>query len=266
MATRPTVSAKSAFGGTASQSQNPFIKWAENRKERRMQSEEAASRLIIDDTAKNEATIINKLESINFDTSKLPKEVLEYKSDPANKYGDLEMAAMALISKIRKNPQAITLDIRPFDQKLLTLVMMFKEAVEHGNTRAARAAKAALIRAVYEIRYRIPQNQLDIAKLFVEANTKYLDQWITLVSLAQVADQMKRNVDEQKEQHQQAKDRYDEETAKLAKRTEETDLIYISISSFRGFFSHKFHQVTGITIQHICDLQQDRKCDFLIFS
>lgn len=232
---RPDLSARRTGVPTAAKSSNPFANWLASRKERRRQAEEEASRLITNKIAENETIIIDKLNSIDFIHSKLPKAVLEAKANPDQRYGDLEYAAQGIIRIILKNPQVIKMDIRKFDQKLLTLVLLFKQAVEQGDSRAAYAAKGAVVRAVSDIRSRIPQNQPELAKQFVEANANYLDQWITLVTLAQVADRTKQNVDTQRSRFEKAQTKDAEDTETLRKQIQDDDEL---LMAFKQLVDH----------------------------
>ena len=191
-------------GSAVKTSANPFANWLAARKERKNQAEEQASRMITNRIAENESIIIDQLNSIDFLHSRLPAEVLHAKSRETQPCGDLEYASRAIVHMLLKNPQTIKMDIRKIDQKLLTLVLLYKQAIEQGDQRAAYAAKGALIRGFNDIRSRIPQNQPELAKQFVEANAEYLDRWVTLVGLAQVADRTKQNVDNQREKYNQA--------------------------------------------------------------
>ncbi len=177
---------------------NPFTEWRERRKEAKKQAEEQAAKQITNDTARNENTIIDTLESIDFLHSKLRKEVLELKSNPDQPCGDLEYAKRAIVHLMTKNPHTSGMDLRKIDKELLILVIWFKQSVELGDERAAYAAKAALIRGVNDIRCRIPANQPELYKEFVDANAKYLDNWVSLVGLCQGADRMKQNIASQK--------------------------------------------------------------------
>lgn len=188
---------KTRNGGN--RSKNPFAQWAARRKEAKQAAAEEAARKITNDTAKNEAALVDTLASIDFLHSKLPKEVLEAKSDPSRSCGDLEYAARAMQHMLIKNPQTISVDLRGIDEKLMTLVILFKQAVEQGDERAAFAARAGLLRGFNHIRNRVPANQPELSRLFVESNVKYLDSWVTLVGMSQVADRMKQNVDRQRE-------------------------------------------------------------------
>lgn len=172
--------------------------WIQGRKERKKALAEQTAKIITDDTAKNETAIIDTLSSIDFIHSRLPKEVLEAKSNPNRPCGDLEYASKAICRMLLKNPQTLSLDLRKLDEKLLTISMLFKQSIEQGDKRAAFAAKAALVRGINDIRTRIPANSPELFNQFIEANAKYLDSWITLVGLAQVADRMEQNAEEQK--------------------------------------------------------------------
>jgi hypothetical protein len=204
-----------ARSGRGTTSRNPFAAWLAHRKEAKMAAAEQAAKIITNDTAKNEAAIVDKLASIDFLHSKLPKEVLDAKSDPNRPYGDLEYASRAIQSILLKNPQSLSADIRSIDEKLLTLSILFKQAIEQGDEKAAFAAKAGLLRGLTNIRNKIPENQPDLFKLFVETNTKYLDSWVTLVNLSQVSDRMKQNVEREREMYASEKEKCDNDTDAL---------------------------------------------------
>lgn len=185
-------------GSGGNNSRNPFAAWIARRKETKQRAAEQAAKAITNDTAKNEAALADTLAAIDFLHSRLPSEVVEAKSKPDQPCGDLEYAARAMRRMILKNPQMISVDLRMIDEKLLTLALLFKQAVEQGDERAAYAAKAGLVRGLNNIRSKVPENQPELARQFVELNTKYLDSWVTLVGLAQVADRMKQNVDHER--------------------------------------------------------------------
>lgn len=220
---RPDLTYRRAGVLTQQKPKGLFAGWREERERRRMEAKEEASRLITNKLAENELQFIRKLESINFRNSRLPAEVLQKKSDPNQPYGDLEYAARAIVSTLRKNPQVIKMDIRKLDEKLMTLILLFKQAVEQGDERAAYAAKGGIVRGVAEIRTRIPQNQPELANQFVEANAKYLEQWVNLVGMAQAADRMKENVNNQKEICEDDVRREEAETEKLRKELLDDD-------------------------------------------
>ena len=255
---RPNQPAKNADASGKSKCSNPFRNWLEKRKERIHETKEGASRLITSRNTKNENIIIGKLEAIDFINSALPKSALEAKTKPDQPCGDLEYAAQGIAQMLRKNPQTIKVDIRKFDEKLLTLVLLFKRNVEYGNVRAAYAAKGAIVRAVVDIRNRIPQEQPELTTLFVEANTKYLEQWILLVMLAQVADAMKKNVGEQRARLEADQKRYDESAAALYQRLQaDPQLMEAFHSVNRGTdsqnrfeWSDETHEIRQLMVEH----------------
>lgn len=212
---RPNVSARRPGAAGGRQSQNPIANWLERRKERRAKAENEAARMITNKIAQNENIIIDTLSAIDFYNSKLPKEVLERKAKPEHRCGELEYATKAIIATLRKNPQTIKMDIRKIDEKILTLVLLFKQAVEQGDTEAAYAARASIARAVHDIRCRIPQEQPELSRQFVEVNTEYLDQLVTLVLQAQQADRTKENVERQRKLLEKAEAEYEETVQKL---------------------------------------------------
>ena len=196
-------------------SKNPFAQWAARRKEAKQAAAEEAARTITNDTARNEAAFVETLASIDFLHSKLPKEVLEAKSDPSRPCGDLEYASRAMQQMLVNNPQTISVDLRGIDEKLMGLVILFKQAVEQGDERAAFAARAGLLRGFTQIRNRVPANQPELSRLFVESNVKYLDSWVTLIGLSQVADRLKQNLDEQRARYNDELAKDEESTASL---------------------------------------------------
>lgn len=225
---RPMINPERMSASGGGKSNNPFLNWVGKRKERRTQMEEEVSQIVINETAGYENAMIDKLSSIDFLHSKLPREVLEHRSSPNQTCGDLEYAAKAIICTLTNRPQTITMDIREMDKKTLELVLLFKQTVEQGDVKAAYAAKGALVRVMADIRSRIPQNQPELAKQFVEVNTKYLDQWITLVGLSQVADRTKQNLDVQRGRLQEAQKKNDANVKELEKLIREDETFAIA--------------------------------------
>ena len=258
---RPNLNARRPGAPGAAKSRNPFVNWMDSRKERRTQIEEEASRLITNKIAQNENIMIDKLNSIDFFNSRLPQKVLENKSDPEQSCGDLEYTAHYIVHMLRKDPQVIKMDIRKFDQKLLTLILLFKQAVEQGDVEAAYAAKGAIMRAVADIRSRIPQEQPELSKLFVEANTEYLDQWITLVLHAQVADRTKENVDELRERLEAAQANHETKIENLKKKILGDDKVLEAINTMkerehtldRATWTKEEREVHGLLVERQMD-------------
>ena len=227
---RPDFNARRSNNAGANQSSNFISRWITERNERKKAAENEASRLITNKIAQNETTIIEKLNSIDFLNSNLPKEILEAKKNENQRYGDLQHAAKAIAAQLLNNPQPIKIAIRAIDEKLLTLVLLYKQAVEQGDVRAAYAAKGGLVRGINDIRCRIPQEQPHLAKLFVESNAKYLEEWITLVNMAQLADRLKQNVDEVTARYKQDRAQKEAETKALHKRLTEDNEYMIAFN------------------------------------
>lgn len=194
---------------------NPISGWLESRRLRKQQEAENAARKITDETAQNENILQTTLEGIDFIHSELPKEILEARAKEGQKYGDLEQTARGLAQKLRKNPLTVNADIRKLDEKLLVLAELYKNAIEAGETHAAYAAKKALVKGILEVRSRIPQCREELLEQFVEINAKYLDEWITLVQMAQTADHLKKNTENTKTKYNRSKDTYQTQITEL---------------------------------------------------
>lgn len=225
----PTKTAKS----NSNSSGNPVANWLAGRKERRNRTADEAARLVTNEIAENEAMFIEKLESIDFFRSKLPKEDLEKKTRKEQPCGDLEYAVRGIIQLLQRSTKIIKMDIRPIDQKLMTLVLLYSEAIELGYPQMAWAARVALVRGFNEIRSKISQNQPTLTKQFVEVNTAYLEQWITLVGMAQVADQMQANVKKQKREYDQKKTARDECLDALKGKLQKNDDYVVAFNYIR---------------------------------
>lgn len=195
-------------------SSNPISAWLARHEERKQAQAAEAARAITGETSENELKIQGVLGNIDFIHSKLPSKTLEYRTSPEQKYGDLELAARALTLNLQNNPVTVHADIRGIDQKLYTLAELYKTAVEQGDENAAYAAKAALAHGIQKIRCKIPTSQPELINQFVDLNTKYLDQWITLVEYAQGADQIKVNLETEETEYKKRQDEYKENTRK----------------------------------------------------
>lgn len=218
-------------------SSNPISAWLARREERKQAQAAEAARAITGETSENELKIQNVLEEIDFIHSKLPEKVLEHREKPGQTYGDLELAARALVQSLRKNPVTVHADIRGVDQKIYTLAELYKTSVEQGNVNAAYAAKAALARGIMEIRSKIPTSQPELINQFVDLNTKYLDQWITLVGYAQQADQTAVNLQKEEAEYQKRLDEYKANTRKMFANIKEDPALFDAFESLNEDFS-----------------------------
>ena len=155
------------------------------------------------------------LAGIDFIHSRLPKEILEHRTNPEQSCGDLELAAVALAQRLRNNPVTIHADIRAIDQKIYTLAELYKYAVERGYVNTAYAAKAGLARGIQDIRCRISAIQPELMEQFVDLNARYLDLWSTLVGYAQEADLREANLEEAETVYKNRQDEYKENTRQM---------------------------------------------------
>ena len=189
---RPENKPKSA--GSKAVSKNPFKAWREGRKERKRQLEEEAARAILNETAGTENAIIRELEQVDFDNSHLPRSVLEKKTDPSQRYCDLELWTKHLIYQLRNNTQPVKADVRELDKQLWKLAKLLRQSVEQGDAEAAETAKTGLAYGIKKIRLCIPDSQPEFLKDFMNLNVKYLEEWITLVNMSQVIDKTAENL------------------------------------------------------------------------
>ncbi len=182
--------------GTASQSSNPFQAILQRRKEKKMTKEDERARTVINNAARSETEVIKTLQSISFLRSKLPKEYLEYKSDPNSALGDLEDAKQSAINSLSRATAATKVDLKPIDARLLQIATRYKNAIEQGDLNTAFAAKAALNTGVEKIRARVPAVPEENADNFIKKSAEYLGDWCTMIDLATAFDDEERRVSE----------------------------------------------------------------------
>ena len=182
--------------GTASQPSNPFQAFLQRRKDHKMSKEEERAKQVINDAARSETEVIKTLQSISFLRSKLPKEYLEFKSNPNNALGDLEDAKQSAIDSLNRATTATKVDMKPIDARLLQIATRYKNAIEQGDLNTAFAAKAALNTGVEKIRSRVPAVPEENVDNFIKKSAEYLGDWCTMIDLATAFDDETRRVDE----------------------------------------------------------------------
>lgn len=170
---------------------NPLNAWKQWREERSKKIREAAARKITNDRAENEQKIIGVLKGIDFFDNPIPREMLEYKTDPTQKYGDLKYVALALQGEINST-KPFPVDTKTIDEILFTLADQFAQSIGAGDVTAAFTAKAGLVRCVRDIRNKIPYLDKDRAEAFMENAAEYMKTWILLIERASVFDQLQR--------------------------------------------------------------------------
>lgn len=192
-------------------SRNPLSRWRDEHKERQ---QEQAARLISEKNQENERRLINELSSVDFIHSGLSEDVLNDRRNEAVCPGicSLEWDTRALIQLLRQNSRSISIDIRSIDEKLLTLAQMLKASIAHGDITAATTAQRALYHGIRNIRCNLPTQLPELADAFIKNNTKYLEDWITLVKFALRYDNIQNNLTYMKKA---VRDGLDKRTAQL---------------------------------------------------
>lgn len=188
---------------------NPLKEWRERRVAEQKALEDQAVQKVTNKIETNALTLIDELSSVDFIHSGLPEYVLQDRKDEEvlPQICSLEWDTRSLIQLIRDDRQSINMDIRPIDEKLMSLVLMFKQYVAHGDVMAARIAMDALKVGIHDVRCKLPVHEPELAEAFVEKFTEYLQRWITLVGFSRNYDRTGDNLDIAKAAAQDAKDR-----------------------------------------------------------
>lgn len=190
---------------------NPLSRWLEARKQKQKDLEEQAVRLVTNKIEDNSLTLVDKLNSVDFFHSNLPDSVLRDRQLEVERLveeGKAELAAQiqrpeictlewttrGLVQLLQGDRQHINMDIRPIDEKLMTLVLMFQQFVAHGDEVAAKTTIDALQVGIQDIRCKLPVHQPELAEAFVKENSEYLEKWITLIGFAQRYDHTHNNL------------------------------------------------------------------------
>lgn len=182
--------------GTADQPANPFQAFLQRRKDHKMSKEEERAKKVINEAARSETEVIKTLQSISFMHSRLPKEYLEFRSDPNNVLGDLEDAKQNAVNSLSRATAVTRVDLKPIDTRLLQIAERYKSAVEQGDVNTAFAAKAALNTGVEKIRSRVPAVPEENVDNFIKKSAEYLGDWCTFIDLAAAFDAEDRRVTE----------------------------------------------------------------------
>ena len=206
---------------------NPLKEWFEKRRAEQHALEEQAIQKVTNKIETNALTLIDELSSVDFLHTSMPEYVLNDRreEDVLPQICTLEWDCRSLIQLIRDDRQSINMDIRPIDEKLMTLVLMFKQYVAHGNVMAARMAMDALKVGVHDIRCKLPVHEPKLAEPFVEKNTEYLARWITLVEFSKSYDHTGENLDIEKAAAREALDRKEQQRDSINQRVR-TDKVF----------------------------------------
>lgn len=159
--------------------------------ERKQKQQEEAARAVSKAVQSNTHRLIHTLAAVDFLHGDLPTDI---PTGEGSQLSPLEQDTRCLIQLLQQAPPDICMDIRPIDEKLLTLAQMFRQFVDHGDATAAATAMDALRIGIHDIRCKLPLSQPDLAETFVNTHAAYLDEWIALVGLAQKYDRTLENL------------------------------------------------------------------------
>ena len=185
----PNYGSSRSRGNAGGKAESGIAGFFKRREQRKKQLKEESARLITNKLADNERLFVDNFNAIDFRNSKIPKEVLNEKTKEEQPCGDLEYFARVCVKHLQQNPQVIKCDIRDIDEKLMELILVFKQSIENGYPRAAYACRYALKTGLCDIRERIPVGEPELIKQFVEVHTKYLEQWLSCIEMARLVDE-----------------------------------------------------------------------------
>ena len=201
---------------------NPISKLLENHKQKVKQKREKKAMEVSNNIAERENQMLDLLAGINFTRSKLPAEVLEYKSNPEQPYGDIELTSKWLQRELKNSP-AIAIDIKELDSQIIEILHSYKNAIDQGNQKEAWGANRALL-SIPEVRNKIVSVEKDKVNNYLESAGKYFDAWRVLIELSEEADNLKIATDGFNEQYEKKKKEVEESSAALKAKIEDNDL------------------------------------------
>lgn len=164
---------------------------------------EAEARTVANETAQNATDIAEKLRAVSFapNRSRLPRDILEEKKNPDQLSCDMELIARSLAARLEKQEPSAQIDLRPIDTQLNVLGDRFVAAVKNGYPTEACVVLDALNRGIDMIRNRVPSEDPEFAKQYIEVNADYLKRWVHLAESARTMDQVKENVGRQEKDY-----------------------------------------------------------------
>jgi len=201
---------------------NPISKLLENHKQKVKQKREKKAMEVSNNIAERENQMLDLLAGINFTRSKLPAEVLEYKSNPEQPYGDIELTSKWLQRELKNSP-AIAIDIKELDSQIIEILHSYKNAIDQGNQKEAWGANRALL-SIPEVRNKIVSVEKDKVNNYLESAGKYFDAWRVLIELSEETDNLKAATDIFNEQYENKKKEVEEKNAALKSKIENNDL------------------------------------------
>ncbi len=201
---------------------NPISKLLENHKQKVKQKREKKAMEVSNNIAERENQMLDLLGGINLTRSKLPAEVLEYKSNPEQPYGDIELTSKWLQRELKNSP-AIAIDIKELDSQIIEILHSYKNAIDQGNQKEAWGANRALL-SIPEVRNKIVSVESDKVNNYLDNASQYLDAWRVLIELSEETDNLKAATDTFNEQYENKKKEVEEKNAALKSKIEDNDL------------------------------------------
>ena len=187
----------------AKQPRGFFASFFMEREAQKKAETEAEARTVANETAQNATDIAEKLRAVSFapNRSRLPRDILEEKKNPDQLSCDMELIARSLAARLEKQEPSAQIDLRPIDTQLNVLGDRFVAAVKNGYPTEACVVLDALNRGIDMIRNRVPSEDPEFAKQYIEVNADYLKRWVHLAESARTMDQVKENVGRQEKDY-----------------------------------------------------------------
>lgn len=173
-----------------------FASFLMEREAQKKAETENEARTVANETAQSATDIAEKLRTLSFspERSRLSRDILEEKTDPNQLGCNMERYARTLATRLENQEPSAQIDLRPMDAQLNVLADRFMAAVQNGYRSEAYVALDALNRGIDVIRSRVPSEDPEFAKQYIEENAAYLERWVQLAESARTMDQISENV------------------------------------------------------------------------
>lgn len=202
------------------QPQGFFASFLMEREARKKAETENEARTVANETAQSATDIAEKLRTLSFspERSRLSRDILEERMDPNQLGCNMERIARTLAARLENQEPSAQIDLRPMDTQLNVLTDRFVTAVQDGYNSEAYVALDALNRGIDVIRNRVPSEDPEFAKQYIEENAAYLERWVQLAESARTMDQIRENVNRQQKDYDIEEAALEEERAALKEK------------------------------------------------
>lgn len=197
-----------------------FASFLMEREAQKKAETENEARTVANETAQSATDIAEKLRTLSFspEWSRLSRDILEEKTDPNQLGCNMERIARTLAARLENQEPSAQIDLRPMDAQLNVLTDRFVTAVQDGYNSEAYVALDALNRGIDVIRNRVPSEDPEFAKQYIEENAAYLKRWVHLAESARTMDQIRENVNRQQRDYDIEEAALEEERAALKEK------------------------------------------------